>query len=293
MDERTVQWVLLKEWRYLQDCLGFPLLHRYGENIRTEQGILDFVVLTRSSDHPLLIVELETGIDTRGKLDFVKTQLRNYKDVRFPDCPSTLALLYAADETPDRYKSEVKEFCKDAGVIERFYLLQQVQELYQRLIKELVKTTGIPLGPTAAMERCYLRWMNRLIKPFVDDVKTRLPRERFVDPSRDVFKSPTVYNVHKRLCEDFELIEEIRESDELALTSYGERFAEAMVPGILVGYAQTPPLSTEQKRILLEILTNGVIRPCKANVYYLLRFIHLTEGEWIPKSTRQSLKEAE
>ncbi len=135
--------------------------------------------------------------------------------------------------------------------------------------------------------------MNRLIKPFVDDVKTRLPRERFVDPSRDVFKSPTVYNVHKRLCEDFELIEEIRESDELALTSYGERFAEAMVPGILVGYAQTPPLSTEQKRILLEILTNGVIRPCKANVYYLLRFIHLTEGEWIPKSTRQSLKEAE
>jgi hypothetical protein len=45
-----------------------------------------------------------------------------------------------------------------------------------------------------------------------------------------------------------------------------------------------PDLSTEQKRILLEVLTNGNFTGSKINIYYLLRFIHLTDGSWIPKS---------
>lgn len=52
MTERLVQWTLLREWHYLQSCLKLPLLRRYGENIATEHGVLDFVLLTTHADSP-------------------------------------------------------------------------------------------------------------------------------------------------------------------------------------------------------------------------------------------------
>ncbi len=281
-----MQWVLLREWHYLQSCLGFPIVRRYGENIATEQGVLDFVLLTAHADHPLLIVELETAIDTRGKLTVVQDQLQRYCHVSFPPYPSTLVLLYAEDMTPPNLAQRVLATCQQLKVLPRTYSLQKVQSLYQQIMAELTKTVGIPLGPTAAMDICYLRWMNTLIKPFVDQQATELPVTVFFDPNgSSVFNSRTTYNVRKRLCEDFELIirGESASQPTLILTEYGKRFAEAMMPEILVGYSKIPPLSAEQKRILLEVLTNGIIRPCKANIYYFLRFVHITEGAWVPK----------
>ncbi|MCS7187991.1 MAG: hypothetical protein RMK89_13720 [Armatimonadota bacterium] len=286
MNERLVQWTLLREWSYLQSCLRFPLLRRYGENIRTEHGILDFAVLTEDPKHPLLVVELETSIDSRSKLRFIGEQLKRYKQVVFHSLPSMLVLLYADDATPTWLVQEVRKQCHNLNVIPRTYSLQKVQLLYQEMLTELTKAVGIPLGPTCAMDVCYLRWMNSLIKPFVELGENELPVSLFFDPhnGNGVFKSRTTYSVRKRLCEDFELVEETPKQT-LILTKYGERFAEAMIPDILSGYSQTPTLSLEQKRILLEVLTNGVIRPCKANIYYFLRFVYLTEGAWVPKPT--------
>lgn len=284
MNEHLVQWTLLREWSYLQTCLRFPLLHRYGEYIHTEHGILDFVVLTKDRQYPLLIVELETSIDGRSKFVFVVNQLQRYKQVDFHH-PSALVLLYAEDLTPIGLAREIEEQCSRMHVITRTYSLRKVQMLYQKMVAELTKVVGIPIGPTCAMDVCYLRWMNALIKPFVDHETDRLPSSFFFDPSgRGIFKSRTAYSVRKRLCEDFELVEEIPQRL-LVLTKYGERFAKAMMPDILVGSSQTPPLSSEQKRILLEVLTNGNTKPCKANIYYFLRFVHLTEGAWVPKPT--------
>ncbi len=288
MTERIVQWVLLREWHYLQNCLGFPIIRRYGENIATEHGVLDFVLLTTDANHPLLIIELETAIDSRGKLTLVQDQLQRYCHVSFPPYPSTLILLYAEDKTPPKLAQRLQTTCQQLKVLPRTYSLQEVQSRYQKIMAELIKTVGIPLGPTAAMDICYLRWMNTLIKPFIDQQVTELPVTVFFNPKGSgVFRSRTTYNVRKRLCEDFELIIEGESASQpmLVLTEYGKRFAEAMVPEILVGYSKIPPLSAEQKRILLEVLTNGIIRPCKANVYYFLRFVHITEGAWVPKPT--------
>ncbi len=283
MNERLVQWTLLREWSYLQTCLRFPLSHRYGEYIRTEHGILDFVVLTK--DCQLLIVELETSINDQRKLRFIGDQLQRYKKISFRPYPSTLILLYADDVTPVGLAQEIKRQCQYLNVLPRTYSLQKVRTLYQKMIAELTKSVGIPLGPTCAMDVCYLRWMNALIKPFVDRKVNELPISVFFDPNgKGIFKSRTVYSVRKRLCEDFELIRETLQRS-LVLTEYGKRFADAMIPEVLIGHAQIPPLSLEQKRILLEVLTNGTIRPCKANIYYFLRFVYLTEGAWVPKPT--------
>jgi len=288
MTERIVQWVLLREWNYLRSCLKFPLLRHYGENIATEHGTLDFVLLTTDPNHPLLIVELETEINTRQKMIFVQDQLQRYRRVTFHPYPSTLILLYAEDVTSPKWRREIRNICSQLKVEPRTYSLQKVQSLYQHIISELVRNVGIQIGPTSAMDVCYLRWMNTLIKPFVERKTNALPVSVFFSADGSgIFKSRTTYGVRKRLCQDFELVcESEREGQTvLELTMYGERFANAMVPDVLVGYSQTPPLSPEQKRILLEVLTNGSMTPCKANIYYFLRFVHITEGTWVPKPT--------
>lgn len=284
MKERIVQWVLLREWEYLQSCLKFPLLRHYGENIATDHGTLDFVLLTTDPNHPLLIVELETEINTKQKMIFVEDQLRRYRSVTFHGYPSTLILLYAEDVTSPKRRTEIQEICRQLNVEPRTYSLQEVQSRYQRIISELEKNAGLQVGPTAAMDVCYLRWMNRLIKPFVEQKKNVLPVSIFFSTDGSgIFKKRTNYGVLKKLCQDFELIR--KSKTVLELTMYGKRFANAMVPDVLVGYSQIPPLSPDQKRILLEVLTNGFMTPCKANIYYFLRFMHITEGAWVPKST--------
>jgi hypothetical protein len=68
----------------------------------------------------------------------------------------------------------------------------------------------------------------------------------------------------------------------VSLTEYGKRFCDAMTYGPLsIGHEFD--LTHTQRQVLLESLTNGQFTKSKVNLYYLLRFIHLTNGDWIPK----------
>jgi len=288
MNERIVQWVLLRDWDYLQQRLDFTLVRRFAENHPTEQGRLDFVLETSDPMAKLAVVELETGINSRAKLEQCIEQVERYKRVTFPPYTVSHVVLYASDLTPNRFAQELRHENKRLGATLRTYQIEKVEHIYQRLMRELTRNAGIPLGPTAAMDVCYLRWINTLIKPFVDRGATELPVTVFFRPGgSSVFRSRTTYGVRKRLAEDFELIVEkgVNRRKVLALTELGERFAGGLVPDVLVGHAQVPPLSAEQRRILLESLTNGRILPCKSNIYYFLRFLHITEGLWVPKAS--------
>lgn len=288
MNERTVQWVLLRDWDYLRRCLRLPLVRRFAENLGTEYGILDFVLQTTDPTANLAVVELETGVDSHGKLEFCIEQVTRYKQVTFPPHKVLHVILYAEDVTPDQLAQELQQKSAQIGVVLRTYQIAEVEQLYQKLLKDLAKNVGIPLGPTVAMDVCYLRWINTLVKPFVDKQAAELPVDVFYQDGRpSVFGSRTTYGVRKRLSQDFELITEkkVRGEKVLALTELGQRFADALAPDMLVGTAQTPPLSAEQRRILLESLTNGRILSCKANIYYFLRFVHITEGLWVPRSS--------
>jgi hypothetical protein len=171
-------------------------------------------------------------------------------------------------------------------IILRTYSIVDIQELYKKCLDELSKTTGIYLGPPVAMDVVYLRWLNKVIKPFYDEQTDLLPFELI----RNVFKSRTSFGVYTSLAKHFELIKE-KQNGMIGLTDYGKRFRDNYNAEIIHSRAAMPDLSTEQKRVLLEVLTNGVFTKSKVNIYYFLRFVHLTNGDWLPKSGTPEDKE--
>jgi hypothetical protein len=43
-------------------------------------------------------------------------------------------------------------------------------------------------------------------------------------------------------------------------------------------------LTNEQKKVLLKVLTNSNWTPHKVNIYWFLRFIEVTGGDWLPNT---------
>ncbi len=277
MKESIVQWVLLKRPEYLQEKLRFKLERKLGENYTTEQGRIDFAFETESE---ILVVELETGINSRAKFEHSIEQIKRYKDIKFiTQKPVKFVILFDEENTSPKFIKPLHDFCEKLGILLRTYSILDVQELYKKCLEELSKTTGIYLGPPVAMDVVYLRWLNKVIKPFYDEHADVLPSDRV----RSVFKSRTSFGVYTVLAKYFELLEE-RQNRMIRLTEYGKRFREGYNAEIIQSRATMPDLSTEQKRVLLEVLTNGNFTKSKVNIYYFLRFVHLTNGDWLPKS---------
>jgi hypothetical protein len=278
MNESLVQWVLLKRPEYLQKRLGFELGRKLGENYTTDQGRIDFAFETKRE---ILVVELETAIDNKAKYEYCVEQVTRYKDISFATKkPVRFVILFDQENTSPKFFKLLRVFSKELNVILRTYSILDVQELYKRCLEDLSKTTGIYLGPPVAMDVVYLRWLNRVIKPFHDKQKNRLPFELL----RNTFKSRTSYGVYTSLAKYFELIEE-RRKGWIELTDYGKRFRESYNAEIIKSRATMPDLSIGQKRVLLEVLTNGLFTKSKVNIYYFLRFLHLTNGDWLPKTS--------
>ncbi len=277
MNESLVQWVLLRRPEYLQEKLGFKLERKLGENFVTEQGSIDFVFETKKE---ILVIELETGIDNKAKFEYCTKQVERYKDIEFiTEKPRKFIILYDKENTSPRFVKSLNDFCKKLDILLRTYSILDVQELYKKCLEELSKTTGIYLGSPVAMDIVYLRWLNKVIKPFYDKQVDALP----LNLLKSVFKSRTSFGVYTSLAKYFELIEE-KQNGMIGLTDYGRRFKDNYNAEIIQSRATMPELSIEQKRVLLEVLVNGVFTKSKVNIYYFLRFVHLTNGDWLPKS---------
>jgi hypothetical protein len=162
----------------------------------------------------------------------------------------------------------------------------------------LNRTSGLTLSKSVALGVSSLKWLNKFMVPFLVSAS---PKIRW-NELKTHFNSITNFYVLKRLAEDFELVSKFRLKREnfVGLTDYGERFRDEvlqaeMLTNIIVRdnpinqKENNAPdylldiLSLEQKRILLDILLNGNFTKLKTNIFYFLRFIHLTEGEWMPK----------
>ncbi len=277
MNESLVQWVLLKRPEYLQEKLGFELGRKLGENYTTEQGRIDFAFETRNE---ILVVELETGIDNKAKFEYCTEQVKRYKHINFvTEKPVKFVILFDEENTSPRFIRQLRNFCEELDILLKTYSILDIQELYKKCLEELSKTTGMYLGPPVAMDVVYLRWLNKVIKPFYDKQVDALPLETV----ENVFRSRTSFGVYINLAKYFELIEK-RQNGNIELTGYGKRFRDNYNAEIIQSRATMPALSTEQKRVLLEVLTNGVFTKSKVNIYYFLRFVHLTNGDWLPKS---------
>lgn len=293
MNELLVEWTLLREKSYLEKCLNLPLKRKLFQQYSTEYGRIDFA--HELKDGSVAITELETSIDNKSKLEYCQTQTLEYQNIKFQNAPHPIIVILAAQETPVRFQKALIEFTRRNDFLLRFYSLALVNDYYKQLVDEAVKNSGIPIVNPVANNFTHLSCLGRFILPFYERNTFELRREDFVECfSLRNDRADSHFKVHKQMAEYFELTEDISETQRFSkvkLTEYGVRFRDnlnydfVLKKGLTKSNVKRIELSLEQKRILLESLMNGNIgaRKGKANILYFLRFVHLTEGVWIPR----------
>jgi hypothetical protein len=296
MNESLVEWTLLREQNYLNKCLGLGVKKKIFQQYSTEYGRIDFA--HELNDGRIAITELETIIDNKFKLEYCQYQCLEYANIKFGTKEKPLIVILIAKETPDKYKKQLIDFSKEHDFEFKTYSLDIVNKYYKQLIEDAVKNSGMPLVKPVANNFTHLACLNRFILPFFDLEKDVLKRNDFVEYFElKEDKADSHFKVHKQMAEYFELIKDISKTNKLSeikLTEYGKRFRDSINYEFAVykDYSKANlkriNLSLEQKRILLESLMNGNIGDLKgkANILYFLRFVHLTEGIWVPRGRK-------
>src|SRR3990172_3501011 len=235
MNELLVEWTLLREQDYLNKCLGLNVKKKIFQQYSTEYGRIDFA--HELSDGSIAITELETIIDNKSKLEYCQFQTLEYSKIIFQGMKKSLIVVLIADETPNKFKTQLKTFVDENDFLLKTYSLSVVNDYYKQLIEEAVKNSGVPLVKPVANNFTHLSCLNRFILPFYDLEKDELKRTDFID-------------------------------------NFNYEFA--IVKGFSKAGVKRIDLSIEQRRILLESLMNGNIGDLKGkvNLLYFLRFVH-------------------
>jgi hypothetical protein len=287
MNEYLVEWALLREKNYLQSCMpSIRLDKKVCEQFTTKYGRIDFA--HKIKDDGFLITELETRIDSTAKLCYCIEQVKSYKQIRFNNTDNhSVAILYAK-QTSDKYKKEVHSFCINNQVISFLYDLEKVRQIYEIEIEKSLMNTGVPLEKPVAMNLTHLSAFNRLMLVYHMENADKLTKNKFKVGFESIGtgKNETVFDVTMRGAIYFDLI--IKEKNEFILTELGERFKNGLnfIEGL--NPQSRYDLSIEQKRIMIESLLNGNFyeRKSKVNIYHFLKFVSLTEGEWLPRGRK-------
>ena len=279
MVESLVQYTLLNNTNYLAEVLDFDVHKVIGKEITTEWGRIDFVLSNNKNES--LIVELETILDSKSKLDYCFNQTLNYKNVKFNE--NTNYCILFAEETKNH--KAIEEFGKSNEIIIQSYSLEYTKKLYADTINRLSLNVGLALPSPKNYTICYLRWLNKIMKTFSNLNREVLNKDEILKPFTSSKGRATNFNCYERIGLDFELFE--KSSKNYILTEYGKTFINNINPFInTVKNASSIELTNEQKRLLLKILTNGnwENKVHKVNIYWFLRFIEITNGNWLPKN---------
>lgn len=323
MEESTVQWVFLKDPGLLSKILCLPLGRCLGTEVTTRYGRVD--IMFNVGENGLLVVELETEIDSSSKLEHCTSQILRYIKLKnqFQNREVQIALVYAQEGTPEKYTKDLQRFALDTGILLRSYSIQSIQNTYNKIVNQLNRASGISLGRSVALGVTSISWLNKFMLPFLFFDKSKdienmnelldnlwhgheggvnyfvdLPEDVAIDyipwdTVKQLFSSNTNFYVLKRLVEDFELIEvkTMSKTRHIFLTEPGCRFRDELYLQLLGRANNTlttqnsiKELTLGQKRLLLEILLNGNFTKLKINIFHFLRFVHLTEGSWLPKA---------
>ena len=164
MTESLVQWTLLNNQCYLSKLLDFSIAKTIGQEINTQYGRIDFILSNPNGEH--LIVELETILDNKNKLDYCFNQTLNYKNVKFSE-QTTYCILYE-DETIWKSKKLIEQFCIDNNILTKTYTLNSIQKLYSETFDRLSLNVGLALPNPKNYTICHMRWLNKIMKTFFD-----------------------------------------------------------------------------------------------------------------------------
>ena len=275
MNESLVQWTLLNNIDYLSEALNFEIASKRGQEITTDYGRIDFIV--EDYQKKQLIVELETTLNNKNKLDCCFNQILNYKNVSFSD-KTEYCILYAS-ETKQKSKRIIDNFGEVNDILIRLYSINEVKNLYIKTVERLSLSFGLALPKPRNYTICYLRWLNKILKPFYDFSKDTLT----IDELAHYFNSPktTNFRCYLKLALDFEMIES--DGNFYVITQNGRDYIDNFNIDIeAASNLSSIDLTNEQKKVLLRIITNGNWTAHKVNIYWFLRFIEVTNGEWLP-----------
>ena len=276
MKESLVQWTLLQNLNYLSKSLEFNISTKKGQEVTTDFGRIDFIVEDYFKNH--LIVELETILDTKSKRDYCFNQVINYKKVNFSDKTSYCILF--ARETNSKAKTIIEEFGRRNDILIKTYSINEVKSLYATTVERLSLSFGLTLPKPANYTISYLRWLNKVLKPFSDSISDVLSKNELAK----YFSSYTSTNFkcYLKLALDFEML--TNDNDDLyQITIHGKDYVQNFNPDIdFTTNLSSVDLTNEQKKVLLRVITNGNWTSHKVNIYWFLRFMEVTNGEWIP-----------
>lgn len=275
MKESLVQWTLLQNLEFLSKSLDFSISLKKGQEVTTDFGRIDFIL--ENNKKTQLIVELETLLDSKNKRDYCFNQILNYKNVSFTE-QTDYCILYA-NETNQRSKSIINDFGKENGVLIKTYAINDIKELYTSTIERLSLNFGLSLPKPANYTICFLRWLNKILKPYKDFERITLPEKCLAY----YFTSPktTNFKCYLRLALDFEMIFQTKNG--YSLSKNGVDYIQNYNPDIdTASNLSSVDLTNEQKKIILRVITNGNWTAHKVNIYWFLRFLEVTNGEWLP-----------
>ena len=275
MNESLVQWTLLHNLDFLSNVLDFKIAAKKGQEISTDYGKIDFVVEGLYKDQ--LIVELETILSNKNKRDYCFTQILNYKNVKFTNHTSYCILF--ANETSPTAKLQVFDFGEAHDILVKTYSMNEVKKLYSATVEKLSLSFGLALPKPANYTICFLRWLNKILKPFRDCEQLNLTENELAS----YFSSPrsTNFRCYLRLALDFEML--TKNNTDYSVTKNGFEYIQNFNPEIdFARNLSSIDLTNEQKTILLRVITNGNWTAHKVNIYWFLRFMEVTNGEWLP-----------
>jgi hypothetical protein len=259
---------------------------------------LDFIYELESNR--ILLIELETGIDGASKYEHCTGQIKRYTNLknRFGKRQVDVVLVYASEGTPEKVQNRLLTFTDEYNVILKTYSITKLLQIYDEMLNRLHRTSGISLGRAVALGITSLSWLNKFMVAFLDGQGNGSPLDSipWID-LKDMFSSNTSFYVLKRFAEDFEFIElkTDKRTKILELTKNGQQFRDELRVNNQIrpgdpGSLTTDVLTLGQRRLLLEILLNGNFTKIKVNIFHFLRFVHLTEGSWLPRMNTKLTK---
>ncbi len=275
MKESLVQWTLLKNLDFLSKQLDFKIASKRGQEITTDFGRIDFILENYKKN--LLIVELETLLDEKNKREYCFNQVLNYKNVSY-STNTDYCILYA-NETNQRAKSIISDFGNENEILIKTYSINDVKKLYTSTVERLSLSFGLSLPKPANYTICFLRWLNKILKPYRDFGKNNLNEKDLAYYFTS--KNTTNFRCYLRLALDFEMI--IKDKTGYSISNDGLEYIQNYNPNIdIASNLSSVDLTNEQKKILLRVITNGNWTAHKVNIYWFLRFLEITNGNWIP-----------
>lgn len=283
MNEHLVEWTLLREKNYLQTCIDLPLEKKICQQFTTDYGRIDFAHKIKNDG--FLITELETVIDSRAKLSYCVEQTKQYQNIRFNSNDDHSTCILLANQTKNNFQQEIINFCNQLNVKYFVYDLDVVKKLYEKEIEKALINVGVPLAKPVAMNLTHLASFNRFFIPFHLNNTDKLTKNDFSDffEVLDTKKSKATFNVVFYGANYFDLV--YKKNGIYVLTEMGVTFRDNLNANQIIPNVKKIDLSIEQKRILIQSLLNGNFyeKKSKINIFYFLKFVALTEGEWIPR----------